>query len=304
MRSAKKIPASKPAILFFTAFIGVGAVFGSCAMFLDPTGGLLQMQTMLPYFQKMPFAALLFQNYIFPGIALLIVNGLSNLAAFVLILRERRAGYIMGWVFGITLMLWICIQFWLFAPEVFALDTIYFILGLLQFAFGFLAYVRYTQRNFSVDESLCPDPESRTLVVFFSRTGYTKKLAYDEVRRLRCPVLELRTTERIAGDLGFLWCGRFGMHGWSMALREYPRDFSRCDRVLLFSPVWVFGLCGPVRRFLEENSAALPETELTAVHFMASPVGFVFSPAKKLLGERLTATHSVRCRFGKYKVVG
>ena len=46
--------------------------------------------------------------------ALLIVNGLSNLTAAVLLLRNRRSGVWLGGLFGVTLMLWICIQFVIF----------------------------------------------------------------------------------------------------------------------------------------------------------------------------------------------
>ena len=62
-------------LLFWTVFIGIGAVAGAMGMLLDPSGKAMGMDTMLPYFQVLPFADVLFQNYTFSGIALLIVNG-------------------------------------------------------------------------------------------------------------------------------------------------------------------------------------------------------------------------------------
>lgn len=59
-------------------------------MLVDPNDKLLRMDTMLPYFQVLPFSDILFQNYIFSGIALLIVNGLTNLVAFVLIILKKN----------------------------------------------------------------------------------------------------------------------------------------------------------------------------------------------------------------------
>lgn len=53
----------------------------------------------------LPLAEYLYQDFIFPGIALLIVNGLTNLTAAVLLLRKRKSGVILGGVFGVTLML-------------------------------------------------------------------------------------------------------------------------------------------------------------------------------------------------------
>ena len=52
------------------------------------------------------------------GRALLIVNGLTNLTAAGLLLAEKRAGVTLGGLFGVTLMLWICIQFYMFPQKI------------------------------------------------------------------------------------------------------------------------------------------------------------------------------------------
>ena len=101
-------------LLFWTLFIGLGAVAGASGMLLDPSGKAMGMDAMLPFFQVLPLAEYLYQDFMFPGIALLIVNGLTNLTAAVLLLLKRKSGVILGGVFGITLMLWICIQFVIF----------------------------------------------------------------------------------------------------------------------------------------------------------------------------------------------
>ena len=86
-------------------------------MLLDPSGRALGMDAMLPYFQMLPFADVLFRDLTFSGCALLIVNGLTNLTAAGLLLAEKRAGVTLGGLFGVTLMLWICIQFYMFPPN-------------------------------------------------------------------------------------------------------------------------------------------------------------------------------------------
>ena len=86
-------------------------------MLLDPSGKLMGMDTMLPYFQSLPFAEIVFQDFTFSGYALLIVNGLTNLIAAGLLFAKKRAGVIAGGIFGVTLMLWICIQFYMFPPN-------------------------------------------------------------------------------------------------------------------------------------------------------------------------------------------
>ena len=130
---------ARRALLFWTIFIGIGAVAGSSAMLIDPSGGLMGMDAMLPYFQKLPFAEIVFQDFVFSGISLLIVNGISNLTAAGLLIANKRIGAVLGGVFGITLMLWICIQFYMFPLNF--MSTIYFIFGICQAAAGYAAWV-------------------------------------------------------------------------------------------------------------------------------------------------------------------
>ena len=125
-------------LIFWTLFIGIGAVAGGLSMILDPSGKTLYMDQMLPFFQVLPFADMLFQNFLFSGFALLIVNGLTNLSAVILLLRKKKIGVILGGVFGVTLMLWICIQFYMFPMNF--MSTIYFVFGLCQAITGYAAW--------------------------------------------------------------------------------------------------------------------------------------------------------------------
>ena len=130
--------AARKWLLFFTLFIGIGAVAGGLSMIIDPSGKALHMDGMLPYFQKLPFADTLFRDFLFSGFALLIVNGLTNLTAAVLLIRKERIGVLLGGIFGVTLMLWICIQFYMFPLNF--MSTIYFVFGLCQAIAGFAAW--------------------------------------------------------------------------------------------------------------------------------------------------------------------
>lgn len=125
-------------LIFWTLFIGFGAVAGGLSMILDPSGKTLHMDAMLPYFQVLPFADVLFQDFLFSGIALLLVNGVTNLTAAVLLLRKKKLGVLLGGIFGVTLMLWICIQFYMFPLNF--MSTAYFVFGLCQAVTGFIVW--------------------------------------------------------------------------------------------------------------------------------------------------------------------
>ena len=176
--SSRYAPTRK-ALLFWTLFIGVGAVGGALCMLLDPSGHTLGMDAKLPYFQVLPLADVLFQDFTFSGWALLVVNGLTNLTAALLLLRRTPLGDILGGVFGVTLMLWIGIQFYLFPLNF--MSTAYFVFGLIQAATGYMAWVFRRQESFHVSEADYPNlgRDPKRLVVCFSRMGYTKRVALE-----------------------------------------------------------------------------------------------------------------------------
>jgi len=122
--------------LFWGLFIGIGAYAGAFMMISDPSGVTFGMIEMLPFFQKLPLADILYQNFLFPGIALLIVNGLSNTISVIFIFRRNKYAALSGMICGIILMLWICIQFYIF-PFNF-MSTLYFIFGILQAVNGLI----------------------------------------------------------------------------------------------------------------------------------------------------------------------
>ena len=92
MKKHSRCRVARRILLFWTLFVGIGAVAGAVGMLADPSGAAFGMDGMLPYFRVLPFADMLFRDLTFSGIALLIVNGLTNLTAAALILAGRRAG--------------------------------------------------------------------------------------------------------------------------------------------------------------------------------------------------------------------
>lgn len=288
------------ALIFWCVFIGVGAVFGATSMITDPTGKSLQMDLMLPYFQKLPFADILFQDYLFSGFALLIVNGISNLIAAVLLFARKKSGIVLGTTFGITLMLWICIQFYMFPAN--PLSISYFIFGFLQAITGYMAYVFYCQETFVCNEADYTKigTDSKKLVVYFSRLGYTKKIALEEANNSGSKVLELHAKEPTQGTLGFWWCGRFGMHRWEMPIEEINEDLSQYDEVTICTPIWVFDISAPIRAFCALYANKLKNVRYVFVHHTNSSYEKCAIELDKILNVEHSSFKSITCKKGNY----
>ncbi len=304
MQQRSRYQTARRILIFWTLFIGIGAVGGALMMLLDPSGKAVGMDAMLPYFQVLPFAEVVFQDLTFSGWALLIVNGLTNLTAAALLLARKRAGAVLGGIFGVTLMLWIGIQFYMFPLNF--MSTAYFIFGLCQAATGYAAWVFRKQEAFTVNRADYPhigDDPTR-LVVFFSRMGYVRKVAYEEANRTGAAVYEIKATERTEGTLGFWWCGRYGMHKWAMPIQPVDIDLSAYRHVTICSPIWVFALAAPVRSFCQAVAGQIREADYILVHHQGDTYENAAEEMDRLLGVTHIALRSIQCREGVYKERG
>lgn len=295
----KKYKITKVVLMFWCLFIGVGAFFGGISMLIKPDGSILQMQSMLKYFKVLPFSDVLFNDYTFSGGALIVVNGITNIIATVLIAKNKKVGVVLGAIFGFTLMLWITIQFVIFPFNV--LSTSYFVFGVCQLITGCFCLVFFLQSKFEFNEKNYENigKNKKDLVVYFSRGGYVKKVAFELANQSGADVLEITTPERTKGFLGFMWCGRFGMHKWSMPITYAQIDLEKYEKVTICSPIWVFSVCAPIRAFAQNNAGKIKQVDYVFVHFMN---GIFTKPATELdktLGVSCQKITNVCCRFGK-----
>ena len=217
-----------------------------------------------------------------------------------LLIANKRIGAVLGGVFGITLMLWICIQFYMFPLNF--MSTAYFIFGFIQAITGYMTVVFYDQEHFTVSESDYPNigSDPTKLVVYFSRMGYTKKKALEEADRTGAEIYEVRAAERTSGTLGFWWCGRYGMHRWAMPIEDIGVQLEKYDHVTVCSPVWVFNLCAPMREFCKKASGRIRSADYILVHHQKSLYANAADEMDRLLGLKDTLAVSICCREGRY----
>ena len=303
MTQKSRFQTARRFLIFWTLFIGIGAVAGALAMIVDPSGKFMGMDAMLPYFQVLPFADRVFQDFTFSGWALLIVNGLTNLTAAGLLLAKKPAGTVLGGVFGVTLMLWICIQFYIFPLNF--MSTSFFIFGAAQAATGYAAWVFGKQEAFHVDLADYPNigTNKNRLVVFLSRMGYVRKIAYEAANRSGAALYEVKSTERTEGTLGFWWCGRYGMHKWEMPIEPISVELSAYEHVTICTPVWVFSVAAPTRSFCAQAAGKIKEVDYILVHHQGSTYENAADEMDRRLGLKRTGFCSVQCRKGRYKVI-
>jgi len=111
-------------------FIGAGAMLGGLAAVLDPSSPLGMPADSL---KRSPF-----KDFLIPGLILLVVLGLGNLAsAAVFLMKKRWRGYY-SLVAGGILMVWIIVQCLMLQTVAFP-HVLFFALGAIQSSFAMLA---------------------------------------------------------------------------------------------------------------------------------------------------------------------
>lgn len=116
---------------FLTLFIGIGAVGGAVMMWIDPTGVKWGGEPLLEMLRaKMPWPDVFFKNFVPSGFALLILNGITQIGAAVLLFKKHHFAQWAVLACGIILMLWIVVE-WL-AWGFNAISNLYFVLGLVE----------------------------------------------------------------------------------------------------------------------------------------------------------------------------
>lgn len=302
-KSKSRYDITRKFLIFWCLFIGIGAFGGGICMLIKPDGSILQMQDLLPYFEVLPFSEYLFKDYIFSGIALIIVNGISNTIAAISLIRKKKLGIILGTLFGFTLILWICIQFYMFPMNF--LDIAYFTFGLLQLITGYMAFIFYKQENFIVNEKNYKNigKNKKELVIYFSRMGYTKKIAYEKANELGADIYEITTCVKTDGTSGFWWCGYHGMCDKYMPINKIRVDLEKYEHVTICSPIWVFNLCSPIKTFCKYAKGKVKSVSYIIVHSTNMKYNYVAKKMNVLLDMKPENFTSISCKVGKMKEV-
>lgn len=114
-----------------TIFIAVGAVGGALMMWLDPSGATWGGEPLLEMLrEKMPWPDIFFKNFIPSSFVLLILNGITQFTAAVLLFKKHRLAPYAVLICGVILMLWIVLEWWVWGFN--AMSNIFFVLGLVE----------------------------------------------------------------------------------------------------------------------------------------------------------------------------
>ncbi|MFX0041918.1 MAG: flavodoxin family protein [Candidatus Hodarchaeota archaeon] len=90
------------------------------------------------------------------------------------------------------------------------------------------------------------------LVVFYSRTGNTKKIGELISRELNCEYEEIFDTKKRSGFIGFIRAGADATRKKLTIIKEIEKNPENYDLVILGTPIWNRRMSTPIRTYITE----------------------------------------------------
>ena len=91
------------------------------------------------------------------------------------------------------------------------------------------------------------------LVIYYSRSGYTRRVAQDIAQKLACDIGEIRDVRSRNSVFGYLRSGYEALHQKTPAIKAVEKDPAQYARVILGTPMWAGNMAAPVRTYITEN---------------------------------------------------
>jgi flavodoxin len=97
----------------------------------------------------------------------------------------------------------------------------------------------------------------RILIVYYSRTGFTRRIAKEIAGAFDCEIEEIREFGGRSGALGLLRSVFQAATNRTARLKPMMSDPASFDLVVIGSPVWVGHIAAPVRAYMNQHQAKI-----------------------------------------------
>lgn len=138
----------------------------------------------------------------------------------------------------------------------------------------------------------------KALVVFFSRSGVTKKVAEGIAELLGCDMQAIVSARGYSGLFGWFRAGKETAKKNLPEIHELERSPGDYDLVIVGTPVWANTMASPVRSFFSKYHDELKKVSLFATKGGKSRSGFA-ADVEKLWN--ITAVNTVELRTKNVK---
>ncbi len=127
--------------------------------------------------------------------------------------------------------------------------------------------------------------KTKNLVVFYSRTGTTRKAAEAISGLLNCDMDEIIDTRDRSGLLGYISAGRDASTKQLAEIKELKKNPKAYETVIIGTPVWAFTLSAPVRTYIYQNKESFKKVAFFCTMAGSEPEP-IFREMESLCGKK------------------
>jgi flavodoxin len=102
----------------------------------------------------------------------------------------------------------------------------------------------------------------KTLIVYYSRTGRTKKIAEEINKVLDGDIEEVQDMKPRSGIIGWLGAGKDAGSKTLTTIKRVEKDPSQYDLIVIGSPTWNGSVTTPIRTYIEKYKNSLRKIAL------------------------------------------
>ncbi len=106
----------------------------------------------------------------------------------------------------------------------------------------------------------------KALVIYYSRTGATRKIAEVMREKLQCDSEEISTTDSRTGLFGYIKCGFEAVFKKTPKIKAIKTDPGVYTIVIIGTPVWASTMSSPIRAYLAQNKGSLKKVAFFCTH--------------------------------------
>jgi flavodoxin len=134
-----------------------------------------------------------------------------------------------------------------------------------------------------------------TLIVYYSRSGRTRKIAKQIAVKIKSDLEEIRDNKNRSGIFGFINSGNEAYLKKTLPIDELENDPSQYETVIVGTPIWASTLSTPIRSFLKEYHHKLKRVAFFCTSMGSDPKP-VFLAMEKLAAQKPIAVINITAR--------
>lgn len=129
----------------------------------------------------------------------------------------------------------------------------------------------------------------KILVVYYSRTGRTRKIAEEIAQKTSADTEEIIDTQQRSGVIGFIHAGRQAKKEALTNIKTTTKNPCEYDIIIIGTPIWYYTMTTPIRTYLNQQKENLHQVAFICTY---GGIGLerAFVDMEALCGKRPLAT--------------